>query len=73
MQINPTKIYELTEKLSAEDKRLILDLLLRANLLQAKMMKIFDLTSKQQKELAKEIERYLEDFEKFIGDKIDRK
>jgi|GEM_PF-4207905 hypothetical protein len=67
IQNEPTKIYSLISKLGTEETRIVLDLLLRANVLQAKMIKLFDMNQKEQIALSEEMETFLGDFRKFVG------
>jgi len=72
IQTEPTKIYELMDKLKDEDRRILLDLLLRANILQVKFMRIFELTPKQQITLSGEIDTFIDEFKKFVAGKNDK-
>lgn len=68
IQLDPTKIYSLMEKLDIENKKIILDLMLRSQLLQVKFAKVFDMNSEEQKIFAKEIETFLKNFENIFSD-----
>ncbi len=65
IQLDPSKIYALMENLDEEDRKTLLDLLMRINIFEQKFAKVFDLNSNEQKNLAEEIEKYLEDFKKY--------
>lgn len=64
IQNQSTEIYNLIDRFDEEDKKIILDLLLRANLLQAKISKLFDLSVKEQEKLSKEIGEYTRTFKR---------
>jgi len=68
IQIDPTKIYELIDNLEDKEKRILLDLLLRANIIQTKASKIFDLSSKEQETFADEIETFSKSFTNALTD-----
>lgn len=68
IQKDPSKLINLTNEISDEERRILLDLLITVSSFESRLMRLYDLSPKDKKQLAEDIKHFLSKFKGVINE-----